>query len=119
MSNKMQLYTVYFIRKLLYIFWLVTPPIIRILNSSMIVTGSNNWWPVPDAVDTGICAPDDGWSNHPKHVQQFTDKKTVYSCILLDIYWHRIAMHGPMNIKFPNSINHLAFIMEKDFLVRQ
>ena len=34
----------------------------------------NNGWPVPDAVDTVICAPDDGWRNHPKHVEQFTDK---------------------------------------------
>ena len=29
---------------------------------------------VPDAVDTVICAPDDGWRDHPKHVQQFIDK---------------------------------------------
>jgi hypothetical protein len=28
--------------------------------------------PVPDAVITVICAPDDGWSYHPKHVGQFT-----------------------------------------------
>ena len=38
---------------------------------------------VPDAVNTVIRAPDDGWRNHPKHVQQFTDKInpcTVTSC---------------------------------------
>jgi len=29
---------------------------------------------MPDAVDTVICAPDDGWRNHPKHVEQFTDE---------------------------------------------
>ena len=29
---------------------------------------------VPDAVDRVICAPDDGWRNHLKHVEQFTDK---------------------------------------------
>jgi hypothetical protein len=28
---------------------------------------------LPDAVDTVVCAPDDGWSYHPKHVVQFTD----------------------------------------------
>jgi len=27
---------------------------------------------VPDAVITVICAPDHGWSYHPKHVEQFT-----------------------------------------------
>jgi len=31
-------------------------------------------WLVPDPVDTVISAPDDGWRNHPKRVEQFTDK---------------------------------------------
>ena len=26
-------------------------------------------WPVPDAVITVMCAPDNGWSYHPKHVE--------------------------------------------------
>jgi len=29
---------------------------------------------IPDAVDTVVCAPDDGWWYHPTHVQQFPDK---------------------------------------------
>jgi hypothetical protein len=28
---------------------------------------------IPDAVDTVVCAPDDWWKYHPKHVEQFTD----------------------------------------------
>ena len=28
---------------------------------------------VPDAVDTVVCAPDDGWRYHPKHVGQFPE----------------------------------------------
>jgi hypothetical protein len=28
---------------------------------------------IPDAVDTVVCAPDDGWNYHPKHVEQFPD----------------------------------------------
>ena len=35
MSNKMQLYTVYFMCKLLYMFRLVSPPIIRSKNDSI------------------------------------------------------------------------------------
>jgi hypothetical protein len=31
--------------------------------------------PVPDAVITVICAPDDRWSNNPKHVELFTEIK--------------------------------------------
>ena len=40
--------------------------------------GSNNGWLVPGAVDTVNCAPDDGWRNHPKRVEQFADK---ISCV--------------------------------------
>jgi hypothetical protein len=28
-------------------------------------------WQIPDAVNTVVCAPDDGWKYHPKHVEQF------------------------------------------------
>ena len=28
---------------------------------------------MPDAVDTVVCAPDDGWRYHPKHVEQFPE----------------------------------------------
>jgi hypothetical protein len=31
-------------------------------------------WQIPDAVDTVVCAPDDGWRYHSKHVEQFPDK---------------------------------------------
>jgi len=44
------------------------------LNFSKIPTGGSNGSLVPDAVDRVICAPDDGWRDHPKHVEQFTDK---------------------------------------------
>ena len=30
-------------------------------------------WQIADAVDTVVCAPDDGWWYRPKHVQQFPD----------------------------------------------
>jgi len=55
-----------------------TQPPLPSLKSSTIPTGSSNGWPVPDAVDTVICAPDDGWGNHPKYVEQFTDKIKLY-----------------------------------------
>jgi hypothetical protein len=28
---------------------------------------------IVDAVGTVVCAPDDGWKYHPKHVEQFSD----------------------------------------------
>ena len=42
-------------------------------NSSTIAAGSSNGLQVPDAVDTVVCAPDDGWRYHSKHVEQFPD----------------------------------------------
>jgi hypothetical protein len=37
---------------------------------------------IPDAVDTVVCALDDGWKYHPKHVEQVSDinKWNVASC---------------------------------------
>ena len=43
-------------------------------------------WPVPDAVITVICAPDDGWSYHPKHVEW-----AVYRNIINCIYSHLVG----------------------------
>ena len=37
---------------------------------------------IPDAVDTVVCAPDDGWWYHPKHVQQFPDN---INCVTLHL----------------------------------
>jgi hypothetical protein len=34
----------------------------------------------PDAVDTVVCVPDDGWRYHPKHVEQFPVK---INCVTL------------------------------------
>jgi hypothetical protein len=28
---------------------------------------------IPDDVDIVVCAPDNGWRYHPKHVEQFPD----------------------------------------------
>ena len=59
-SNKMQRYTVYFIWKLLYMFRVVQPPIIRRAKKLYI--------------QNALCTPGDGWWYHPKHVEQFPDK---------------------------------------------
>jgi hypothetical protein len=39
-------------------------------------------WQIPDAVDTVVCAPDDWWWYHQKHVEQFPDK---INCITLHL----------------------------------
>jgi hypothetical protein len=39
-------------------------------------------WQIPDAVDTVVCALDDGWWYHPKHVEQFPDE---INCVILHI----------------------------------
>ena len=88
-----------YIWKLLYMFRVVPPPIIRSAynctysiwylshrycylpllwrswnsSNSTIEAGSSNGVTNTDAVNTGICAPDEGWRYHPKHVGQFPD----------------------------------------------
>jgi hypothetical protein len=41
---------------------------------------------MPDVVDTVVCAPDDGWWYHPKHVEQFPDKISYVTLHLVVIY---------------------------------
>ena len=55
---------------------------------------------ISDAVNTVVCAPDDGWKYHPKHVEQFPDINklcNVASC------WIYVEIHGPINVKSPNN----------------
>jgi hypothetical protein len=56
MSNKMQRYTVYFIWKLLYVFQVEPPPIIRSTNNCIYSS-----WYLSDRY-------------HPKHVEQYPVK---------------------------------------------
>jgi hypothetical protein len=42
-------------------------------------------WQISDAVHTVVCAPDDGWWYHPKHVEQFPDK---INCVTLHLVGH-------------------------------
>jgi len=111
-SNKMQRYTVYFTRKPLYMFRVVPPPIIRSAYNCMysiwylshrycyLPLYWKSWncravptlpryqqvavtvWQIPDAVDTVVCAPDDGWRYHPKHVERFPGK---INCVTLHL----------------------------------
>jgi len=57
---------------------------------------------MPDAVDT-VCAPDDGWWYHPKHVEQFPDK---INCVTFHLFGY-IAEYTydarTHNIKFADS----------------
>ena len=39
-------------------------------------------WQIPDAVDTVVCPPDNGWWYHAKHVEQFPDK---INCVTLHL----------------------------------
>ena len=48
----------------------------RVRTSHLYLTSHTAFYevcPVPDAVITVICAPDDGWSYHPKHVERFRE----------------------------------------------
>jgi len=103
----MQRYTVYYIWKLLYMFRVVPPPIIRSANNCIYSIWNLshcycylplswkiwNWFQctvggvathstLKPALDAVVCAPDDGWWYHPKHVEQFADK---INCVMLHL----------------------------------
>jgi hypothetical protein len=63
-------------------------------------------WQMPDAVDTVLCAPDDGRKYHLKHVEQFPDINklcNVASCWIYTYIWNILTMHRPINVKSPNN----------------
>ena len=75
---------------------------IIIYTLSVNLTLSITVWPMPDAVDTVVCTPDNGWWYHPKHVEQIPYKRrNVASCwiyirICLKIFqnFRRAAQHA-------------------------
>jgi hypothetical protein len=68
-SNKMQRYTVY-----LYLEIAVhVSSDISTHHQERIQLYLRHLWQIPDAVNTVVCAPDDGWTYHPKHVEQFPE----------------------------------------------
>jgi hypothetical protein len=73
-----------YIWKLLYIFRVVLAPIIRSAYNCIY----SIWYlsQIPDAVDTVVCAPDDGCKYHPKHVEQFPDINKVCNVASCWIY---------------------------------
>src|SRR5215470_8827722 len=57
--------------------------------------------PLPDAVDTVVCAPDDGWKYHPKHVEQFPDTNklcNVASCWIYTYIGILLGAHTILHI---------------------
>jgi hypothetical protein len=77
-------------------FRVVLPPIIKSAYNCIY-----SIWYLSDAVDTVVCAPDDGWRYRSKRVEQFPDMNKlckVASCF--DIYWSIFTRYGTMNVKY-------------------
>jgi hypothetical protein len=78
-------------------FWVVIPPIIRRAYNCIysIWYLSHHYCYLPlswKSWNLFECAV--GGIRHPQHTQ---------TCILLDIYWNILTMHGPINVKSPNN----------------
>ena len=69
----------------------------------------NTVWQIPDAVDTVVCAPDDGWWYHPKHVEQFSDK---INCVTLNLVGHILeyifVMFASLSVCTCESVPHFS-----------
>jgi hypothetical protein len=107
-SNKMQITQFIYMWKLLYMFRVVLPPIIRSAYNCIyriwyfshrycyLPLSWKSWnrvecavggvRQIPDAVDTVVCATDDGWKYHPKHVEQFPHIDKLCNAVSCWIY---------------------------------
>jgi hypothetical protein len=59
-------------------------------NSSTIAADSSNGVTNTDAVDTVVCAPDDGWKYHPKYVKQFP---AIHKLFNVESCWTYIGIY--------------------------
>ena len=59
------------------------------------------------AVDTVVCAPDDGWRYHPEHVEQFPDK---INCVTLYLVGYIL--------EYPTRILNLGLFVCVNFFLR-
>jgi hypothetical protein len=76
-TNKMSLFSIYFISITLYMFRVEPPPIIRSSDcdhgwdgTATAVPYQSRFDKIPEAVCT-VRAPDDGWRFHPKLVERY------------------------------------------------
>ena len=102
-TNTLQVTQFIYIWKLIYMFRVVRVPALPRLRKVAVKV-----WQVPDAVDTVVCAPADGWNYHTKHVEQFTDiikLCNVASCwIYIGIYLRRT---DPWTLDQSNLLNSI------------
>jgi hypothetical protein len=67
---------------------------------------------MPDAVDTVVCAPDDGWKYHSKHVEQFPDinkLRNVASCWIYEYIEILLGAHPILHISSIRVKAHLMY----------
>jgi hypothetical protein len=63
------------------------------------------WLTPPDAVDTVVYAPDDGWKYHPKHVEHFLDINKLCDVVSCWIYEYTGILLGARPILHISRIN--------------
>jgi hypothetical protein len=141
-SNKMQRYTVYsYVETALHVsggtfthhqehiqlylqhLVFVTPLLLRAAILEELEFFQVTVWKIPDAVDTVVCAPDNGWRYHPKHVEQFPDINklcNVTSCwICIGICFLDLRDFFPccrtkqIYCKQVNVVSYLAYIQHR------
>jgi hypothetical protein len=68
-------------------------------------------WQIPDAVDTVVCAPDDGWNYHPKYVVQFPDTNKLCNVASCWIYIGKLlGAHPILHISTIRVKNRASYI---------
>jgi hypothetical protein len=81
---------------------------------------------IPDAVDAVVCAPDDGWKYHPKHIEQFPDIKKlcdvtscwIYTYIGILLGAHPIFRFSRIRVNDIKSIQQKLKVKNTQILIR-
>jgi hypothetical protein len=72
---------------------------------------------MPDAVDTVVCAPDDGWKYHAKYVEQFPDINKLCNVAFCLIYVGTLLGTHPIlhisRVQVKNSVNCYDYVTWK------
>jgi hypothetical protein len=112
-------------------FWVVIPPIIRSAYNCIysIWYLSHRYCYLPLSwkswnrfecvvggvrVDTVVCAPDDGWNYHPKHVEQFQDINKLFNVASFWIYIGILLAHPSLHISRIRVKNETVSVRVKD-----
>ena len=74
-------------------------------------------WQVPDSINTVVCAPDDGWWYHPKHVERISE---INKLCKVTSFWKYVKNNfEDIIIKLKFNVKSLHFVCSYYIIISQ